>query len=122
MAKNKNHGKKNAGETKIKPSENLSLAMSTIYPSSETELYFFATKPSNQSNSKVVSKKTKAKCIEKIALKRNNIDVTIESPDSVLGLILGKGSIRPNLSTYFLKAFTEPNFLSSARTTPRAKL
>lgn len=122
MTKNKNHGKKNAGETKIKPSENLSLAMSTTYPSSEVEPYFFATKPSNQSNTKVVSKKIKAKCIEKIVLKRNNIEVSIESPDSMFGSMPGKGSIKPNLSVYFLKVFRKPNFLSSAIIIPQAKL
>jgi hypothetical protein len=34
----------------------------------------------------------------------------------------GKGSIKPNLSVYFLKVFRKPNFLSSAIIIPQAKL
>jgi hypothetical protein len=117
--KRKNHGK-NITE-KIMPSESLSLTRSTKYPPSDSLPNFFAISPSNQSSRMVMTKKTADNRYNGGPEYRNravSMEVITDNPETAFGFTLGKGKAKPILSTLFLKPFTKPSFVSSARTTP----
>jgi hypothetical protein len=116
MVKRKNQGK-NKTENII-PSESLSLIRSTKYPSPEVLPNFLAISPSNQSNKIVIIRKIIDMTGEMRKKRTNSIDVNIDKPETTFGFTFGKGKANPNLSTLFLKLFTERNFVFSAKTTP----